>query len=219
MRRFNPAENSSSRSEILERLRNGVADKTGSVLVPEKTDSFFVEESLPLAEKFKRNLEEVNGKCFLPVSKAELCDEISGLITSNGWSNLFCPEDRIRRLLKESGFHADFQTSLDKNTDVVVSGCESLISSLGSVLVSSAQAGSRRMFVLPPVHIVIAGIAQLVESLDDAYSLILEKYRDEIPSFISVITGPSRTADIEKTLILGAHGPGQLYVFVAGWDY
>jgi L-lactate dehydrogenase complex protein LldG len=218
MRRFNPAENSSTRDEILGRLRNVVAKKTGNVLVHEKTDSFFLEESLPLGEKFKRNLEEVGGRCYLPVSKAELCDEISGLVTLNGWVNLFCPEDRIRRLLEESGFHADFQTSLDKNTDVVVSGCEFLVSSLGSVLVSSAQAGSRRMFVFPPVHIVIAGVAQLVESLDEAFFRVVEKYGDEIPSFISVITGPSRTADIEKTLILGAHGPGQLFVFVAEWD-
>ncbi len=219
MRQFNPADNRSSRAEILERLRRAVADRPRTFANPERSDSFVKKNTLPLAEEFKKNLEEVKGNCFLPGSKVELCGEISRLVTSNGWSNLFCPEEQIRLVLKESGFDFNFQASLDQNTDLVISGCEYLVSSLGSVVVSSAQAGSRRMFVFPPVHIVIAGTFQLVESLDEAYSLLLEKYGDNTPSFISVITGPSRTADIEKTLILGAHGPGQLIVFVAEFDF
>ncbi len=196
-----------------------MADRPGTPLKPEETDSFFMEEPVPLAEEFKRNLEEVKGSCFLPVSKVELCEDISRLITSNKWGNLFCPEHRIRNLLEESGLQTVYQTCLDENIHVVISGCEYLVSSLGSIVVSSAQAGSRRMFVLPPVHIVIAGSAQLVKTPEEAYSLLLEKYGDEIPSFVSIITGPSRTADIEKTLILGAHGPGQLFVFVTEWDF
>jgi L-lactate dehydrogenase complex protein LldG len=44
--------------------------------------------------------------------------------------------------------------------------------------------------------------------------LIRKKYEDGFPSLISFITGPSRTADIEKTLVMGAHGPKELYVFL-----
>ncbi len=81
-------------------------------------------------------------------------------------------------------------------------------------MVSSAQAGGRQMFVYPPVHIVLARKNQLVDYLEKAYSGIIEKYKDKLPSQITIITGPSRTADIEKTLILGAHGPKELHIFL-----
>ena len=73
------------------------------------------------------------------------------------------------------------------------------------------------MFVYPPVHIVIARKNQLVGYLEEAYSGIHEKYNDNFPSQIALITGPSRTADIEKTLVLGAHGPRELRVFIV-WN-
>ena len=56
-------------------------------------------------------------------------------------------------------------------------------------------------------------LQQLVDDLKQALKLIRLKY-DTIPSMISLITGPSRTADIEKTLVMGAHGPKELYVFL-----
>ncbi len=60
----------------------------------------------------------------------------------------------------------------------------------------------------------IAYTSQLVPDLKDALAGIREKYGNKIPSMISVITGPSRTADIEKTLVMGAHGPKEIYVFL-----
>ena len=50
--------------------------------------------------------------------------------------------------------------------------------------------------------------------LKDGFNRLKEKYGQKLPSMISTITGPSRTADIEKTLVLGAHGPKELYVFL-----
>jgi L-lactate dehydrogenase complex protein LldG len=61
---------------------------------------------------------------------------------------------------------------------------------------------------------VIARTGQLVMDLKDGFQLLKSKYGQNIPSLISTITGPSRTADIEKTLVLGAHGPKELFVFL-----
>jgi L-lactate dehydrogenase complex protein LldG len=68
--------------------------------------------------------------------------------------------------------------------------------------------------IYPHVHIVIAFTSQLVLDLKDAFKLLKVKYPETTPTMISNITGPSRTADIEKTLVLGAHGPKELYVFL-----
>jgi L-lactate dehydrogenase complex protein LldG len=64
------------------------------------------------------------------------------------------------------------------------------------------------------VHIVLAYTSQLVLDLKDGFKLIKEKYATRLPSMITTVTGPSRTADIEKTLVLGAHGPKELFVFL-----
>jgi len=54
----------------------------------------------------------------------------------------------------------------------------------------------------------------LVYDLKDALLLLREKYNGQLPSFISFATGPSRTADIEKTLVVGVHGPKEVFVFL-----
>ena len=81
-------------------------------------------------------------------------------------------------------------------------------------MVSSAQEGNRQIFIYPPIHIVVAEKHQIVDYLENAYSEVQKKYEKNLPSQIALITGPSRTADIEKTLILGAHGPKELHVFL-----
>ncbi len=70
------------------------------------------------------------------------------------------------------------------------------------------------MFVFPETHIVIAKASHVVDELKDALNGMKTKYAGNFPSQITVITGPSRTADIEKTLVMGAHGPKALYVLM-----
>jgi L-lactate dehydrogenase complex protein LldG len=81
-------------------------------------------------------------------------------------------------------------------------------------MVSNGNLAGRRLSIYPHVHIVIAYTSQLVLDLKDAFRLLKQKYGELIPTMISNITGPSRTADIEKTLVLGAHGPKEFYVFL-----
>ena len=83
-----------------------------------------------------------------------------------------------------------------------------LIAQAGSVLVSSRSSGGRALSVLPPHHIVLARREQLLPDLPAAFALLRNKYASDYPSLISFITGPSRTGDIERILVLGAHGPG-----------
>ena len=65
-----------------------------------------------------------------------------------------------------------------------------------------------------PVHICIAYVDQLVFETRDALKLLKETCGNKLPSFITFAAGPSRTADIEKTLVVGVHGPKEVYVFL-----
>ncbi|MDB6122256.1 MAG: hypothetical protein JWQ71_1249 [Pedosphaera sp.] len=96
--------------------------------------------------------------------------------------------------------------------DVGITECDALVAQTGSVLVTSRSAGGRALSVLPPHHVVIARREQLLADLPSAFALLQKKYASNYPSFISFITGPSRTGDIERILVLGAHGPKKLTV-------
>jgi L-lactate dehydrogenase complex protein LldG len=98
--------------------------------------------------------------------------------------------------------------------EVGITFCESLIARNGSVLVSNGNAAGRRLSIYPHNHVVVAYTSQLVLDLKDAFKELKTKYGDKLPTMISNITGPSRTADIEKTLVLGAHGPKELIVLL-----
>jgi L-lactate dehydrogenase complex protein LldG len=96
--------------------------------------------------------------------------------------------------------------------DAGVTGCECLVAQTGSVCVTSRSSGGRSLSVAPPHHVVIANREQLVMDLTAAYDHLNKKYANDWPSFIGLITGPSRTGDIERILVLGAHGPKKLTV-------
>ncbi len=204
---MNPA-----REEILNKLRSAVHP------VPEGPDfeqPIYNSIDLPLELAFQENLEKINGFVHLFQSEGELFHALKEFLSNFQMENIFCNEDEISSRLYAFGIPFQHNSELTKNTEVGITGCEFLIAHTGSVMVSSAQKRGRQMFVYPPVHIVIAHNNQLVDYLEKAYSGIREKYKDNFPSQIALITGPSRTADIEKTLVLGAHGPRELHVFLS----
>jgi L-lactate dehydrogenase complex protein LldG len=98
--------------------------------------------------------------------------------------------------------------------DAGVTECDLLVAQTGSVCVTSTNSGGRVLSVLPPHHLVVARRSQLVTDLTEAYATLASRYRDNYPSMISFITGPSRTGDIERILVLGAHGPKRLTILL-----
>ncbi len=201
----------SAREEILEKLRNA------KTLEPEKPDfesPIYHPIEEPLDITFKKTLESVNGVVHLYSSKENLYDGLKNFLHSFDPENVSCFEKVIQQELENFEIHFSKSSEMPESIEAGITSCEFLIAHTGSVMVSSAQEGGRRMFVYPPVHIVIAKREQLVDYLDAAYLGIQNKYGSNFPSQITLITGPSRTADIEKTLVMGAHGPRELHVFI-----
>jgi L-lactate dehydrogenase complex protein LldG len=98
--------------------------------------------------------------------------------------------------------------------DAGISECDALIAQTGSVLVTSRSSGGRALSVLPPHHVVLARRGQLLRDLPSAFAFLKKTYGSNYPSMISFITGPSRTGDIERILVLGAHGPKKLTIIL-----
>jgi L-lactate dehydrogenase complex protein LldG len=100
-----------------------------------------------------------------------------------------------------------------RDCDLGVTSCDCLVAQTGSIVVSTLSAGGRALSVLPPTHLAIARRDQIVPDLVSAMALLRKRYDKRWPSALTVITGPSRTADIEKILVLGAHGPKRLVLY------
>jgi L-lactate dehydrogenase complex protein LldG len=208
-------EESTQREKVLKKVRNALIQKTDNPFPDPDFESNIYKEFVDSPEViFAEEFIKVSGKFVYCESIQEFIENLKALMSENQWDNVFCLEEKVKQILTEGNVlylsdEADFH-----DIEVGITQCEYLIARLGSIMVSSKQQCGRRMFVYPPVHIVLAYTSQLVPDLKQALVGIKQKYGDKIPSMISVITGPSRTADIEKTLILGAHGPKEIYVFL-----
>lgn len=114
----------------------------------------------------------------------------------------------------------DGPTGFDKNAlescDAGITACEAAVAQIGSILVSSRTCGGRGLSILPHVHIVVLAVDQVLATVGDALHFARERAAGRMPSMLSFITGPSRTGDIERILVLGAHGPKELFVFLVG---
>ncbi len=163
---------------------------------------------------FAEQLTAVSGNFLYCEDDFQFIENIIELAESKKWRKIFCWEPKLQEMLAhfEYPFIGNDQDFL--NAEVGITFCEALIARNGSILVSNAEAAGRRLSIYPDTHIVLAFTSQLVLDLKDGFVRLREKYGNQLPSMISTITGPSRTADIEKTLVLGAHGPKELFVFL-----
>ncbi|MHB1000102.1 MAG: L-lactate dehydrogenase (quinone) large subunit LdhH [Armatimonadota bacterium] len=100
--------------------------------------------------------------------------------------------------------------------DMGISGANIAIAETGTLVIVSNEGNARLVTSLPEVHVALVGYEKLVPSIDEAVAVIklLSKSAtaQKMTSYVSFITGPSRTSDIEKTLTLGCHGPKELHI-------
>jgi L-lactate dehydrogenase complex protein LldG len=205
---------SPAKENILKRVRNALSQ---SVQLPfpnsEGNSSVFRTENESLELKFAEEFTRLQGKFVYCTGKAELMDSLRALCENKEWRNVYCKTPSLLKTIRPEEL-----PSLNKGTmheaDAAITDCEYLVARTGTAVLSSAQPSGRALPVYTPVHIIIAFTHQLVFDLKDAINKLKDKYGNDLPSAISFATGPSRTADIEKTLVVGIHGPKEVYVFL-----
>jgi len=233
----------SGRENILNRVRAAVARPAPKLFERDEPPHGTVPQFLPVGDGFEamRNrlaeeLTALRGEFFAAADGREANAKLRELVARFEFKNVVAQDTpEMRCLLHEipvkwlgDDYHhtgtesdaAKFETArggiaLD-GFDLAVTHCDALVARLGSVVLTAKSAGGRALSVLPPNHLVVARREQLVADLSDALALLRKKYGVRLPSFITVTTGPSRTSDIEKMLVLGAHGPKKLFVMVVG---
>jgi L-lactate dehydrogenase complex protein LldG len=169
-------------------------------------------------ELFRKNTAELKAQFELVDTPQALADRLVVLRDSEVWKKVGVHHGELTgRVVEVLGLpvcctDTDYKVADLESCDVGITECDALVAQTGSVLITSRSAGGRALSVLPPHHVVLARREQLIADLPEAFSLLKRKYAPNYPSFISFITGPSRTGDIERILVLGAHGPKKLTI-------
>jgi len=204
---------SPSKENILKKIRKALAQST-SVPFPqsEGKNSVFAQPRQELDVEFAEQFTQLQGKFIFCLNHQELAFQFNSLVRKQGWKKIYCREVAILNLVELQ--ISEWLTDDLAHCDVSITGCEALVARTGSIVMSTAQASGRTVSVYAPIHICIAYTRQLVFDIKDALENIKTRYNNGLPSLISFATGPSRTADIEKTLVVGVHGPREVYCFL-----
>ena len=205
---------SPSKENILKKIRKALSQSTPLPFPQsEGNSSVYKPSAQELEVEFAEQFNSLQGRFIFCVNRQELAFQFNSLVKKQNWEKVFCAEPGILEIVGSQS--PDRFTSEElEDCDVSVTGCECLVARTGSIVMSAAQSMGRTGSVYAPIHICIAFSNQLLYDIKDALLLMKEKYKDKIPSLITFATGPSRTADIEKTLVVGVHGPKEVYCFL-----
>jgi L-lactate utilization protein LutC len=208
----------SGRERILARIGSALATGAHKHANVTPGAAVFAPVSNPLA-RFQKECAENITECVLTSDIDRSADALRTVLESIPPGKIYVPDTPLlRRIVPTAASGRAIRWSTEgppgESSQATITGAEYLIASTGSVLVASSN-GGRGASVIAPVHIVIADESQLEPDLESAFARANELGLPAHNSCLCLITGSSRTADIEKILVLGAHGPRRLVVILA----
>jgi L-lactate dehydrogenase complex protein LldG len=213
---------SKARENILRRIRTELSGHSLPMPYPaaEKDGTaLYASENITPEELFAKSFITLGGKFIYCDNEQELLQNIIILYENRGWEQLLCADEKLLKLFRNNKIDIVLPANAAaESAEACITGCEMLVARTGSILLSSSQNLGRMAPVYFPIHIVFAYANQIATNIEDGFTALKKKYGTNLPSMISLATGPSRTADIEKTLVVGVHGPAEVFCFFVNAD-
>ena len=236
--------NSNSREEILKRIRGGLhrlaivrgKDENISPSLSsyketrqklEKLRKETIERKSFLVDTFVNEITKVSGKAFILKSEDEIKDYVIRLVEEHSakslaiWESDFLKQINLREFLEIKGLKFASLNSKEEmaKADIGITEADFGIADTGTIVLTANEKQPRSVSLIPPVHIAIIKSDVIVENLKDLFVLLTNTISQSgsltnLTSCITFITGPSRTGDIELNIILGVHGPKELFVLI-----
>ena len=206
-------ESQGARNKILKKIKQALETPVPLPFPDQLADTpIFISTEKELAIGFAEKFTSLLGKFVYCADEKELVAQLSALIEAKQWHKIYSLETGWLDNMKAFNFNPVNTNELE-SCDASITLCESLVARTGTIVLSSQQLSGRTASVYAPIHICIAYTHQLVFDISDSLNRFTAQ-SNTIPSMISFATGPSRTADIEKTLVVGVHGPKEVYCFL-----
>jgi len=199
----------SARDEILSRVRSALGRQAGDPVPapPPFALAFVTSSPAERVETFRRALEALAGKVAVARTAAEAGDYVRAAVAGRTFAA------SKAQILSQCGVHgSDFSRETCAQVDVGITSADYALAETGSLVVLTESNESRLLSLLPPCHIAVVARSRIVENLEELLTLLPEP--TAASSAMVIITGPSRTADIEMLLVRGVHGPGEIHVVI-----
>lgn len=207
-------DSSTAKEQILKKIRKALLEKRENPYPKLEEQPLYPDLQQDAMVEFAEQFTAVAGQFVFCEDELQFIENMLLLADKKSWRKIYCWEKPLQEILNRFEYPF-YETDKDfEQAEVGLTLCEALVARNGNILVSNASAAGRRLSIYPHAHIVLAYTSQLTTDIKDALAMMKTKYGEQMPSMFSFITGPSRTADIEKTLVMGAHGPKELYVFL-----
>jgi L-lactate dehydrogenase complex protein LldG len=207
------------REDILQKVRTALRRDAGQqpTAVPEV--HLLASETAPeeRIRQFCECIESLSGKAYCANSRADACAYASSLLgkgTAIASNTPLTRECGITALpgVQTGPFNEEELRRLCAAADLGITGADYALADTGTlVLLASAEEASM-ISLLPPVHLAIVSRDRILSGLDELFQILPRP--DQRTSSMVLITGSSRTADIEQILIRGVHGPGELHIVI-----
>lgn len=207
-----------NKEQILTKIRNAVFEKQEALFkdIDLRTDTRVpINEEDGEAVTFVKNFQDNGGIFMYLETETDFAACLTQLCAENSWSPLWCGSPAVQETLNRYNivFTTDSQRE-PKQQLVSITDCDYLIAQTGSIVITNQLTPDSHYLTAPDVHIVMARMSQITPNLKVALSKIKEKYAGSRLGQISIISGLSRTYDIEQTEVRGVFGPKQVAVFL-----
>jgi L-lactate dehydrogenase complex protein LldG len=210
-----------SRETMLANVRRALGRAAGPISAPLAAPRLRIplKDRTTYTDLFGQNFEKLAGKCFRVGTPAEVAPALADLLrgkTVVASNAPFLAECGIAALSQvQSGFtDREALRAACISADIGMTSADYALAETGTLVMLSSAQEARMISLLPPVHVAIFPRSRLLANLDELLA-ILPSPAEQTSSMV-LITGPSRTADIEQILVRGVHGPGEIYAVVVG---
>lgn len=216
-----------TREQMLQRIREAVIEGNraggSSPTIPDRGPIGYQGGGADPLARFRETFAAAGGHLHVVADRAAAANVILNLVNSRSIRRvLLGPGEVLKETalvdpLREAGVQIVDSTSRHPErsewfaAEMGLSGVDYLLAETGSVVLLSRSEQPRSLSLLPPLHVAVAQRRQLLPDLFDLFAVLGEGV-ENLAACVSIITGPSKTGDIELRLVTGVHGPGEIHV-------
>lgn len=212
----------SSRDEILQRIRAGVGRSAGNIdaarqrlqaALAARTQGPRPPVDGDLTARFRRRSEMLSSTVDQVAAFSEAPAAAARYLNRHGLPLRAVVVPELARLdWMAAGIAAEARAAADGDL-VGISGCFCAIAETGTLMLCSSRSSPATVSLLPETHIALVDCGRIVAGMEEGWRLARSEL-DELPRAVNFVSGPSRTGDIEQTIVLGAHGPYRVHLIL-----
>lgn len=206
------------KEQILAKVRNATIEKPEAMFkdIDLQTETWNpIKEEDGTAITFVQKFKSMGGIFVYLETEAEFGECMRQLAPQNGWEPLWCVEPTMQEMLKKHRVqYNEHPDKSERQKLTTITNCQYLIAQTGSIILSDGDTLSRKSYTEPDVLLVVARTEQIIGSLKEALKGVKEREFSNQTSQFVIITGPTKTYDIEQNMVSSVHGPRQIAVFL-----